>query len=122
MDKLSELLGQLAIKLGTTVEYLWKVLINQAYITGIVNIILYILLVVSGIVIYKFHRYFDRENDCGRSIYGDSYGDIQIVMVIIATLWAICLLAGIINIGETVTCFVNPEYWALHEVLKVIGG
>ena len=40
MDKLSELLGQLAIKLGTTVEYLWKVLINQAYITGIVNIIL----------------------------------------------------------------------------------
>jgi hypothetical protein len=46
VKELTELLGKLADKLGTTVEKLWSVLLKQAPISGTVDLLLCASLVV----------------------------------------------------------------------------
>lgn len=41
-DNTRQLLEQLAVKLGTTVEHLWGVLIRQAPVSGLISILGYI--------------------------------------------------------------------------------
>ncbi len=120
MDKITELLTQLAAKLGTTTEYLWGVLVKQAPIEATVDIIQIICVLIAGWGIYKLHLYFQKRPEDGNMIYYEYENAAPTIMVIVTVLWAIMICLCIGTISEIVAGFFNPEYWALQKVLHTV--
>jgi hypothetical protein len=103
-------LEAMAERLNVAVEHLWSALIQQAPITATFDLVLFVGLVALGvIVLIKFigiYKSFEDEND-----------KVRLVIFISA----ICLIALMISIAllkSIITAFLNPEYWALMQVLK----
>jgi len=119
--ELTKLLNQLAGKLGTTTEYLWSVLIKQAQIDAITNLMQMVIIWGFGYVLYKIHRKLSKSNGYkhGGCLY-DEYDGIGIVMIIVAMVWSFLALAAFFCIGDVVNGFLNPEYWALNRVLSTL--
>jgi hypothetical protein len=127
MDQLTNLLEQLAIKLGTTVEYLWEVLIKQAYINGILGMVYIVFTLLATIVLYRFHKYFSGPHEKYNNhtkYYDENAEEVSVSQVIMFTAALILLvmnLCMIVVIHATITAFMNPEYWALQKVLSFLN-
>lgn len=118
-----QLIEKLATKLGTTSEYLWGLLIKQAPISATINLVYFIFVIITGVLLYKLHKYFSKEDSRGRTIYDDGDNMLVIVpMVIGVTLWTIFALVSFFSLGDVFNGFANPEYWALKEVLDVANN
>lgn len=119
MEKLTELLVTLATKLGTTVEYLWGVLIKQATIEGYLNIIYCIIPIILIFLSVLYFKYYIKnkekwEEECdGNEIYHGA-GVISIFIITFVFL----IMSIIIFIPTAITAFGNPEYWALQNILE----
>lgn len=119
MDWKQELLKRLdavAAKLGTTTEYLWKVLVRQGYVEGITDVLSGVTCLVMTIVLYRFtvkwtkmkpgeHEWTEGQSAC---VW---LGTILGLAFAVAT--SACLTAGIKEL-------LNPEYFALREILQAI--
>ena len=113
-EQTTKLIEELAQKLGTTAEYLWAVLIKQAPISAMTDLLFFILASFSGILLYKLHKWMSEKD-----IYED-YEDIAIApMIVLTILWGIIWIVFFFSLGNVITGFLNPEYWALKEVLDV---
>ena len=116
MEQLRPLLEKLAEQLGTTVEQLWRVLLQQTQIEivlcnlwmgiclwgGIGIIVLAIIMIIFAV----------KTEEDGMGLFA--------FVVIILTI----IIAGIgyyNNYSELLTLTKNPEYWALKEVLSALG-
>lgn len=118
MKEITPLLEQLANKLGTTIEYLWAILIKQAYISGINSIIIYsifLILLIINILLFKKYVISNLKDK-----YGEFDGVYMSILITSAVLWGITIMIGIAEVPNTITKFINPEYWALQEILKGI--
>jgi len=117
MNQLTDLLGQLAAKLGTTIELLWTVLIRQAPIDGVVSIFQYILVIIWTFIAVKYTKWF---------IKGINSGDREEdwwILIVVGWLFTIgLLLALFFSLPDTVAAFINPQYWALEHVLDKIAA
>lgn len=120
MEQISKALQQLADKLGTTVTYLWHVLVKQAVVNGIGNLIIYIIVTIWFIILYKLHIKFSKNYGNGESIYEQTEAISIVPMVLLSLAWIICFIICLFSITDTVNSFGNPEYWALHEILNKI--
>jgi hypothetical protein len=116
-----KLVRELAEKLGTTVEHLWEVLIRQASITAISNGIIIALLALAIGWAYKFVR---AKTTCPPSTENDRYPSAEWEYEGAGLAWAllgfgalIALVFTLCGIHEIATCLLNPEYWALKQVL-----
>ena len=144
MDNVTKLLEQLANKLGVAVEYLWTTLIKQQYVEGITNIILSVfgVFIIIFLMIYT-SKFTKRANDRYRelkedrinngsghngsyhvaSFEEDKYFKLKesiptysiIVGSIVFVLTAIFIVCGIQQL-------LNPNYFALKDLLSVIGS
>lgn len=111
----TELLQQLANKLGTTTEYLWGVLIKQAPIDATTTLVQFILLGLFGFGLLRMHkRFLSRDSYDGYGFVGDFPAILMSVSVIV---WALLVITGFFCIGDVVNGFFNPEYWALNKVM-----
>ena len=123
MESLTPLLEKIAEQLGTTVEYLWAVLIKQAAVSATMSIIYIVGLVVVGLGLYRAHRKLMRViQGKTHTTYYDEYGEAAAVpMVLAATLWLILVMFAVgFSIPNAITGLFNPEYWALKEILSQI--
>lgn len=118
-DKALVLLEQLAIKLGVTAEHLWEVLIRQAQITAI-QYTIFSIFILSAIVTWDIYGINKTRKRNGQD-YPDWDGDA------VAFVWGSVLLFTGFALGvtiplmiEAITCFINPEYWALRQILNSI--
>jgi len=115
MENLTELLKELSLSLGTTSEFLWAVLIKQAFISGVVNIIQYILIIISCLVWWfvckkvsiKIKDSWEQENYIWLGI---GWVFLFVIVVIAA-----------FNLQNTVAAFINPEYWAFDYIMSSIN-
>ena len=119
MEDLTIFLEALAEKLGTTGEHLWKVLINQAKISAITDLIwlsIYIPLFIIGtlIIIKKWTIWYNLCSEEAQVPFVVFVGTLAFSSVIML----IVTLCGIPNI---VNGFFNPEYWALDNVVSHIA-
>lgn len=106
-------LTELSNKLGTTAEYLWSVLVKQAPISGFISLFevaatlaaIYFLFVVvkQKVATYK---------DVGRI---DDHSFALWFIFCVACVWAFFIVC--LGIGDAITAFVNPEYWALSKII-----
>lgn len=116
-----ELLQKLAEKLGTTVEYLWQVLLKQAQIDAFTTLFQFALIALFGITLYRLHKKFlkpisdDRYSD---NLYSKYDEGIICPMFIGAIVFAILAICAFFSITDMVNGFLNPEYWALQRILS----
>ena len=114
--QIMEILRVLAEKFGTTTEFLWGIMVRQAYVVGISQILAF---VMAGLFVFAWNRYVwsirlpeDPQEDRG----GDKTFGIMMVRlfgVVGACMWAMMFLCGL---TEITTALVNPEYWAIKQV------
>lgn len=106
---------KLAEKLGTTAAYLWSVLYKQALIEGIESIAAGLFAAILIIIAYKYG------NDCFKKAEEDEDEEYYVRAYLLRML-------GLIFAGVSLTFFVagiehflNPGYFALHEVLDALS-
>lgn len=108
-----QVLRELADKLGTTAEHLWAVLVRQAYYQGwysLAEVVMFAMFaVVAGYRSQRAYRWVHDED-------GDEIGWLPVVTFGLAA--AIMLGCMMCSIQQAITCFGNPEYYALHEILS----
>lgn len=119
-NQTTELLEKLAVQLGTTAEYLWSVLIVQARISAITDLIFLILAIVSGYFLYRTHLYLGKEGEDMHSIYDRKEEAVIIPMFVGVIIWVIFFLVMFFSIGNIINGLFNPEYWALNKILNSI--
>lgn len=120
-EQTSKLIEQLAQKLGTSAEYLWSVLLKQAPISATTTLIQILATAVFGWVLWKTHkRLCKKESDEKYAESGyEEYGELAgIPMIIGGLLFVIFGVASFLCIEEVISGYFNPEYWALHEILR----
>ena len=114
-DKFAELLEKLAVKLGTTAEHLWVVLIAQAKIYGWTQIIigsfLFVLVLFATTVFFHLRKKLNKDYDDGRLI-------CSLIMMFFACMFFCGQFFS--TIQDIITVFNNPEYYALKEVTKML--
>lgn len=116
MHDITTLLEKLAAQLGTTVEYLWAVLIKQTQIELQINefwmtVQLTIAIILAILALWAL-------------IYG-KYRDDEVfyfLSFIIFLIGIIFMLSYFNNYFSNITLRTNPEYWALEQILDKIGG
>lgn len=117
-DKTTELLNALAIKLGTTAEHLWGILVKQAFLDGVVSCFQYAALLAAWYVTYRVLKNWNvifesaAKNDLERPLV--FVGLVLFPALVIYSVSAFCYLSVFFS------AFFNPEYWALHQVLNAV--
>lgn len=121
-DKTLEALAVLAAKLGTTAEYLWGVLLKQAPIQAVSDIVVCVAWIVGAALTWGFVKRkttlpVDTDYQPPRpewqsdAAVGCGWG-LAIGVALVAA-----LVVGV-NLPGIVTALLNPEYWALRQILK----
>ena len=118
--EITDLLTTLADKLGTTSEYLWGILLRQAPISATVILIQIIFTVLSGIFLWKLHKYFAKETDENYSMYDRSNGGLEALIIIFSVLTLIIGIVSFFQIENVLNGYFNPEYWALDKILNTL--
>ncbi len=110
-----EALTAMAIKLGTTVEYLWGALVRQAPISAVAEALIgFALLGLSGFVArlaIKLHK------AKGPDPWGDLRWEVFALGLTAAFASLITLGWWADHLEAIMAGFLNPEYWALKQLL-----
>jgi hypothetical protein len=118
-EQTEKLIRELADKLGTTAEHLWSVLIRQAAISGITNIIAILLWAWFAFWSFRLVRrktteikseggYFSAQwSDEGAALAWGIWGIGTFVIVAITGA----------NLESIAGSLLNPEYWALKQII-----
>ena len=105
----TKLLETISLKLGTTTERLWGVLIEQAPVTSSIHA-LGVLLLLGGVA-YGWRKLM--------TVDWDSYeAPPKCVVVFFATVLTVGLSSIVLlELPGILSGFLNPEYWALRQLL-----
>lgn len=113
-DRAFDMLEIMAKKLGTTTEYLWKILVKQAYVNAIWSIIqiaaLFPIFLVLQHVQNSMPNVFQKDHDTE-----------TLVMCIAWLFYGMYAIASTYsNLEDFINGFFNPEYWALNQLTNQI--
>lgn len=100
-------------KLGVTVEYLWGVLLKQATVTASTNIIFIIFGVLLLLTTFIWLRRQDDSAECS-PLYVEHSNFLWFTWFVLLVLTT---LLGIPALYESFTALMNPEYWALRQII-----
>ena len=126
--KAMEMLETLAGKLGTTIEHLWGVLLKQAAVEGVDSVLISamsaVVIVFFVVALYYVWREIPSlvESDASKRD-SDDYGYIYLLRGASGAAWflltAIPLDITLSRVKIALTCFINPEYWAIREIARL---
>jgi hypothetical protein len=111
----------MAEKLGTTVEFLWGILVRQATVEGIQGIAFFVLTVLAGVGLFFWWKAWDKGRDDNNSFYYESEEFFFSLLMSFSILLLSCSIVAILNLGHVASCFVNPEYFALNKILETLN-
>lgn len=110
-DTTEQLIRELAEKFGTTTEHLWGVMVRQATVSATMDIIVFtvigIVLLFAGNTLIKVSKREDFEDDPLVYFW-------VCIIILFAGMW---FTVGLMTASDVLTRFVNPEYWALKQLL-----
>ena len=101
-------LKEMALTLGTTTEYLWAALLRQAPITGTLHVVL--LVVFLAVLSYSMYQFVKQLNLT-------AVPETLPVYSTLAVLSGLGLIIEILLLNRTLSALLNPEYWALMQIL-----
>jgi small-conductance mechanosensitive channel len=118
-EEILKRLDAIAEKLGVAAQHLWSVLVRQAYIESVAQVVTGILLIVAAVVIVRFvKRSYDREMTRQLNGLYDSHEAIGQFFGFV--LCSIAIVAGVSVITFGCLGIANPEYYALKEILETL--
>ncbi|ATH93343.1 hypothetical protein ACH95_00840 [Bacillus glycinifermentans] len=120
MDKAMEYIDKLAAKLGVAAEHVYGVLVKQAFATGvtdsIIGFVFLMIAVIAGVIITKMTI----------KMYGERHCNWDYEWFFVALTFGLSVVLpggfGIYAITEGIKGLINPEYYAIKEILDTIGG
>ena len=125
-EKAFEYIDAIAANLGVAAEHVYGALLKQAMVSGLRSVVYIIIcLAVSYLIIKMFKRIYSDVKEGEEGIFVDSYGvSIGGVIALIFGGIAIVIMffATMSDISNATTALLNPEYWALKEILDTIKG
>lgn len=126
-DQLQKVLADLAAKFGTSVEHLWRVLVYQAKIEVLCDLGYYSIAIIMAIVLLRLHVKFSKKitvaptnqysSETTSSYYEDNSSS-GFIIAIFAGMWLILTIWCLTSIEGTISAALNPEYWALKQILN----
>jgi len=102
----SKLLSELAQKLGTTTEYLWRVLVGQAPVSATITLVQMVFIILFGVVLYKIHKNLSKKTSNIRW-EENAYERAEILVIPMAILTLI---------------FIVLVFWAFASISDVVNG
>lgn len=120
-DKTIELLNRLADKFGTTVEHLWGVLVKQAVISAVSEILMALTMAVLWLWMFRLIRRKTTEpqptDECRypRAEWREEGAVFAWIVAAIGLLIVVVQTYCAATIG--ITALLNPEYWALKQLM-----
>jgi hypothetical protein len=121
-EQILEYLSKLAEKLGTTSEYLWSVLLRQAPISGAIDLLIVIVIVTAVVLFIRFVRrktVVPAATEENPDPYPEWENELVVFVwlgIIVATTLALLIVVDLL--GDGISGLVNPEYWALKQILN----
>lgn len=120
-DKTLELLNRLADKFGTTVEHLWGVLVRQAVISAVTEIVMALAMVAAWVWLFRFVRSkttAPKETPENRYPHAEWEDAGALIAWLVAALALLLVTIQVYCAATTgLTALLNPEYWALKQLL-----
>lgn len=119
-DRYIRLVEKIAEKFGTTGEELWGVMLKQAPINGAVDLLLATCLVI---MVFRWSSFVSKKTS-GRMVDGQvckaDWREEGAALAYLSAFFAVVVttLVVIASAQGIVSAFLNPEFWALKQVLK----
>jgi len=118
MSDLAKVLSALSEKLGVPAQMLWEALRRQAFIEGCTDLVLIVFLVAFTFASTKALIYAWRKTAEGK--WDDA--PVFLATLFTGTFVVIGWLMVFACLPTLFAAFFNPDYWALHQVLSLLGG
>lgn len=125
-EKAFEYIDAIAANLGVAAEHVYGALLKQAMVSGLRSVVYIIIcLAVSYAIIKVLKRVYSDVKEDEEGLFVDSYGvTLGGVFALIFGGIALVIMFFVImaDISNASTALLNPEYWALKEILDTIKG
>jgi predicted Abi (CAAX) family protease len=116
MKELTPFLEKLATQFGTTIDKLWEALLRQARLDGILSAVYVFIVFIVSILVFRF--VLRKTTPQKGEIYPDWENEESLFAWFIFGIFIFFSgLFILVSIDNLTTAFLNPEYWALREVL-----
>lgn len=120
MDKAMEYIDKLAEKLGVAAEHVYGVLVKQQMVSGVIGIFGMIAAIIFlGIVFTKLLKKGIEHNKVLDSFDTSPY---TLVAIFFGAVLGITVIVSFFVIPIGINQIINPEYYAIKEIIDTIGG
>ncbi len=128
-EEIFKRIDALAVKLGVTAQYLWGVLVKQAGVEAVKDLVWAGFFTVgTAALLYTAYKFLPRTWKRKEGKYGeqdyvydwdqrDAAGCVGWTALVLGI---ICVIPALIFAGSAFTPLMNPEYWAFQEVMGLI--
>lgn len=125
-EKAFEYIDAIAANLGVAAEHVYGALLKQAMVSGLRSVVyILICLAVSYVIIKMLKTVYSDIKAGEESLFVDDFG-ISLAGVFAVIFGGIAIIimffAIMSDISNATTALLNPEYWALKEILDTIKG
>lgn len=125
-DKMTQYLEQMAVQLGIAAEHVYGVLIAQAYAQGVrdtimggsVTLIMFVAIVSGLVLLWK--AYEAKGRDLDELMWKHTGAVVWSFVAIVFSGVILIIFATMLSDG--ILMILNPEYYAIREIMNVIGG
>ena len=105
----------LAAKLGVAAEYVYPLMIRQAYVEGVISLLRIVLVCVYLYGLYRAIKWLKEDG------WNADLEFVYMLSLVFAGIAAIAFVAFVPScIKIAVTAFANPEWYAIQQILKLV--
>ena len=120
-EEIAPLIRELAQELGVATEYLWSVMVSQASVYVLSMLIALIFLVgVMIIVILGIKSRAKKHGSLGKALGNDNEVPAYVLIIVLFIITVVTFMSIMLTIQPFITALLNPEYWALEQILDKI--
>lgn len=121
-EQVKQAVSSIAEGLKAPAEHVYSVLVKQRVINAVSNIFIYLILITLSYISIRWTvGKYDPEEDCYDGVMWDGYKyDINgwIFLPLVVTGATILIIGG--SMSTTISGLLNPEYFAIQEILSII--
>jgi len=120
-ERTERLIRELAAEFGATGKHLWEVMVYQAFVTGVTNVLIVVVMAVMSIGSFWYIKSKTTvpkptyDNEDPRAAWDNEKAASAWLFWGFLTMLA-CIAGGGF-LSEAITALSNPEYWALKKLL-----
>ncbi|MGN9867353.1 hypothetical protein [Bacillus swezeyi] len=115
-----EYIDKLAAKLGVAAEHVYGVLVKQQIVNGVIGVVsTIVILALLGIALLKLIR---KGIEHQKTLSSFDTSPYMIVAVLVGIALALVVIVSFFVIPIGINQIINPEYYAIKEILDTIGG